>query len=336
MSARCRPLDSRGGHIFCGFLPLASVIIKKTVRRGSGKPRDGKMTIRKIGALLLTLSMALCLCACAEEEPNAGKYICTGASALGVESRVEMLFPKGALLELGSGGKGRITLNGESGTLSWSLDGGALRIETGGTVSSGRLENGIIDLALPGGVTLHFEKEEAAAPAESTAPAIPFEGDLYGWWSVENGEGQWSAMDGLWYDCCAELCADGAGGALLRFWDEDGSREKPMAEVNFSIDGNGVLTSLGGYFWQSDIQAGEWILDPERSPFEDMLCLENGRYQGAEGSYDYRFYLRPWGRSWDDVEAAEPEMLPYFYDDWYLPLADSGAPMPDEIAPDED
>ena len=67
-----------------------------------------------------------------------------------------------------------------------------------------------------------------------------------------------------------------------------------------------------------------------------MLCLENGRYQGAEGSYDYRFYLRPWGRSWDDVEAAEPEMLPYFYDDWYLPLADSGAPMPDEIAPDED
>ena len=45
----------------------------------------------------------------------------------------------------------------------------------------------------------------------------------------------------------------------------------------------------------------------------------------------YSIYLRPWGESWEDVRADDEELLPYYYDDWYLPLIETGASMPEVI-----
>ena len=53
-----------------------------------------------------------------------------------------------------------------------------------------------------------------------------------------------------------------------------------------------------------------------------------GTVQDGEDSYDYTIVLRPWGKIWDDVEE---DLLPYYYDDWYLPLIEAGAEMPDYI-----
>ena len=34
---------------------------------------------------------------------------------------------------------------------------------------------------------------------------------------------------------------------------------------------------------------------------------------------------------WEDVRADNESLLPYFYDDWYLPLIESGASVPNVI-----
>ena len=41
-------------------------------------------------------------------------------------------------------------------------------------------------------------------------------------------------------------------------------------------------------------------------------------------------YLRPWGSLWPDEE----DRLPYYYEDWYLPLIESGEEMPDVLGPE--
>ena len=54
-----------------------------------------------------------------------------------------------------------------------------------------------------------------------------------------------------------------------------------------------------------------------------------------DGSFDYSIYLRPWGRTWEDINATQPGLLPYFYYDWYLPMLAQGESMPDKFsAPD--
>ena len=36
-------------------------------------------------------------------------------------------------------------------------------------------------------------------------------------------------------------------------------------------------------------------------------------------------------RRWEDVRAKDESLLPYYYDDWYLPLIEAGGSMPDQI-----
>ena len=47
-------------------------------------------------------------------------------------------------------------------------------------------------------------------------------------------------------------------------------------------------------------------------------------------SFDYEIYLRPWGTEWEDVRSADisempyDDMMPAYYDSWYLPLIKDG------------
>ncbi len=64
-------------------------------------------------------------------------------------------------------------------------------------------------------------------------------------------------------------------------------------------------------------------------PYHDMICI-SGVYiptqRGSGGSFVYTIYL-PWGMDWEDVRAADESLLPYYYDDWYLPLIEAGGSM---------
>ena len=95
----------------------------------------------------------------------------------------------------------------------------------------------------------------------------------------------------------------------------------------------GTARTLGGSFWLAELAPDEWTLDPAAYGFENMLVVDDGHYESDEGSFDYMLVLRPWGTDWSDVEAAAPALLPYFYNDWYLPQIESGASMPDAFDP---
>lgn len=279
--------------------------------------------------LLCALLLGI-FCACGGTDEHAGVYVCTGASVQGQELPPEAVYPAGAELRLESGGRGTLTVNGEGGEIRWSLKDGNFTLDTGSESSFGTFEDGVISLSLfDSGVLLRFVKQggETEDGEADDASWQAFSGGWYGWWKIENSDG---AFPESWFDCCAMLIPGEDGGAVLTLWDEDSSQNAPMALVKLKLDENGKAVSSGGWFWYAELGEGEWTLDTASAPLPDMLCLQ-GCHESGQGIFDYTIYLRPWGMLWEDAEQDAPDMLPYHYFDWYLPLIGDGADMPGEI-----
>ena len=138
----------------------------------------------------------------------------------------------------------------------------------------------------------------------------------YGWWEVSDSTGR---MPDSWRDCCAQL-RPGDFGPELRLWDEDGSREEPLAVLQMRWDGSRFL-SQSGFFLLEQQGEGAWVLEPDASPLEF-----SGNYRQGEESFSYHVLLRPWGQEWSGEQR-----LPFRYNDWYLPLIGSGEAMPERI-----
>ena len=127
-----------------------------------------------------------------------------------------------------------------------------------------------------------------------------------------------------------EIGSDYMGTVTL--WDEDYSRSNPMVDAAVSLNSagtgeHGTMMSEGGWFTDIRLEHADWIVDPGLSEFDAMICID-GWYENGDDEYRYEIYLRPWGTYWDDV--AE-EGRPYLYDDWYIPLIEKNALMPDVI-----
>ena len=136
--------------------------------------------------------------------------------------------------------------------------------------------------------------------------------------------------------CFARISVDADGDGTLTLWDESMSAASPMGEVSVVVspgeDGAmGTLASTGGTFWLAVIGEGEWTLNPTAYGFENMLVVDAAHYASDEGSFDYTIVLRPWGTVWSDVESVASELLPYYYNDWYLPAIEAGEEMPDSL-----
>ena len=125
--------------------------------------------MKKIIAFLLTLAMLLSLAACggsAEEDPNAGKYLGTTAKAFGMVMPMTDIYEGETWLELRSGGRGTIMLDGDSFPMKWSLEGDIFTLTIDGEDSVGTLEDGVIIVDLMDmGVEMTFVKEGMEPPA---------------------------------------------------------------------------------------------------------------------------------------------------------------------------
>lgn len=160
--------------------------------------------------------------------------------------------------------------------------------------------------------------------------------DWYGWWYIEDGYGEWADSTGNWWDCCATMRVDADGYSTIELWDEDFARYDLMSFAEgwlYSYDDGdeGYLLMENGYFMESSVDY--WDVDPVYSDYDQLLTID-GYYEDPNNSdnfFYYTIYLRPWGYIWSDVEANEPENLPYFYYDWYLPAIEAGMSMPDVI-----
>ena len=183
---------------------------------------------------------------------------------------------------------------------------------------------------------------EPVDPSLHTATQAEFwNGDWYGWWIIESGTGDYALSEGGWWDACAHIDLGEDGSGTLTLWDDSCEAGEYIAQASVQAEADlttsGRLVSTDGSFLNCPLTGADaWYIDaaaPESMPYHDMICI-SGVYTDPEGSgssFVYTIYLRPWGMDWEDVRAADESLLPYYYDDWYLPLIEAGGSMPDQI-----
>lgn len=194
-----------------------------------------------------------------------------------------------------------------------------------------------------------LSREASADSTGSTDTTLPaptgdalldwWNGAWYGWWTMTGCSGAYESMEGKWWDTCAVIDIGSDYTGTVTIWDEEYSRADPMSEASVTLNSAGVgehgtVMSESGYFTNLPLEHADWIIDPavnRRFPdVENMICIE-GWYEDGDDEFYYEVYLRPWGQLWDDFAADYPDDIPYYYDDWYLPLVESGSAMPDAI-----
>lgn len=196
-----------------------------------------------------------------------------------------------------------------------------------GTRAPYTMENGELVLDIEG-TLFHFVPGEGSAPTTEVTVADPnslayYAGDYYGWWLYEDVVVGDQELQGYWWDCCMTLEFTGEDTFYLVIWDEDLDKTDPLAEVEGYVtinDGVAEFTSESGYFFDTTVGYGDWTFTSNDTIYENTIGF-NAYYAGSDLEIDCYFLLRPWGIIWDDVEEAD---LPYYYEDWYLPLIEEG------------
>ena len=261
--------------------------------------------------LALALALLLCLSACGQGDPACGRWTCVSAETGELSVPAALLSAEPVLLRLSAAGIGTLSLDGSEGSLRWTREEGQLFLLLEESRIPCTMEEDRLLLELQPGLTLCFVRGDRAAE-----PAVGESLSWYGWWEVSDSTGR---MPDSWRDCCAQL-RPGDFGPELRLWDEDGSREEPLAVLQMRWDGSRFL-SQSGFFLLEQQGEGAWVLEPDASPLEF-----SGNYRQGEESFSYHVLLRPWGQEWSGEQR-----LPFRYNDWYLPLIGSGEAMPERI-----
>lgn len=154
-----------------------------------------------------------------------------------------------------------------------------------------------------------------------------WEGDWFGWWGISEADGYYADFEGYTWDACARISAKSDLTGSIEIWDE-ANDNVCLADVSFTQQGGTVHGSMvfeSGEFMDLVITGGDIVCDPADMAVEDLICIE-GTYTDSDGSYTFAAYLRPWGTDWSDLsEGAYPDL----YYDWYLPLIEANAEMPD-------
>ena len=193
--------------------------------------------------------------------------------------------------------------------------------------------------------------EPVDVPATPAADYGWWEGEWYGWWCVKDGTGVFENLNDLAWDAYAEINVYYDGTGIITLWDTETSRNSPLMTCWLTFepgtDERGAMVADTGSFFDSGswlpnwsvnaepIAARDWISDSGNSTvshFDDMIEIV-GKYVDpyySTESFTYHIYLRPWGTLWEDVKTGDTsgciyrDMMPLYYDGWYLPLLEKG------------
>jgi len=200
--------------------------------------------------------------------------------------------------------------------------------------------------------------EEPVSESQS-AYADYWAGDWYGWWVADSAEGVYEELAelGICFDVCANIEVYDDDTGYVKIWDTETSdsegRYLATCDVIFGegVTDAGCMMSESGIFFDTDtwiahlpstpgaITHADWIVDAGASSvshFDHMIEIE-ARYvdpEDEDNRIDYLIYLRPWGMDWEDVKYGDTEdcvfsnMMPIYYEDWYLPLLAMGVTEP--------
>ena len=275
----------------------------------------------------------------------------------------EEIFEEGFTIELFSNGKCQATISKETETCRYELDdNGNIDImlydgEMHGVLTDNKI---VFKNVFDSDMDLIFYKEGTVVPAvevpaATEAPAIDtpvataepvesayswWDGDWYGWWIAYNAGGDYEDFVDSWADVCATIYVDGDTG-LVDIWDDTCEEGENIAYVDVTFkpgkSDKGRMLSESGYFLFTDVNSGDWVVDPGDSfvsRFDQMICIRAvaADPENSDNWIDYMIFLRPWGMSWEDVRSDDCEdmpyttMMPYYYDDWYVPHMDGAMP----------
>lgn len=235
-------------------------------------------------------------------------------------------------------GQGKITIPEESETLSYTLEDELMVVEIEGDryiFTRGQGAAPEINWSSLGGTT----GGDPGAPTEPTTDdGNWWSGKWYGWIAISNGSEAYEDAIGTCDDCVAtiEVYDDDTGYVKLTFTDEEALG---WADVSFGPGTTeaGCMMSQEGSIFATEISYADWIVDPGASvvsELENMICIDGTAYDEDGDWYSYYIFLRPWGMTWEDVRVIDTtdmpfdDMMPLYYDDWYLPQMENGAPVP--------
>jgi len=297
-----------------------------------------------IAAIFMVFSFSACS---AQNEEILGIYTCARLELDGEDFYVLDVYPNGCVLQLSKWGQAWLDIDENRFYGRWELEEDNFILDINGEISQGKLKDGVCILSLAeNGMEHSFLREGANLPEKSASVQLQsyltpqqefWNGDWYGHWSISNAQGRWQDHSGQRFDCFARFDVDEQGEGKMIFWDEIQDSYHPIAVAEISVvqeknaPNTGIVLTTGGNFLDAEFQPRQWRADPEAFPFDSIFYVENAHYEGEDGAFDYTIILRPWGRTWEDVEASEPDMLPFFYHDWYLPYLSAGSSMPDSF-----
>ena len=168
-------------------------------------------------------------------------------------------------------------------------------------------------------------------------PREYFEGDWYGWMTVDGRTDFWKQIDGEVYDIMCKVEMDDDNFGTVTIFDAGMPYEKPMARVKVVVNDSGSDPKKGymtddnsGFFLDGDFDMhNKWDIDPGATDWSNYMMIAGTYVDGnEEDAMDYVFHFKKWGDDWSDF----PQKPPHF--DWYKKLIDAGEPMP--AAPPED
>lgn len=227
--------------------------------------------MKRLFALLLALVIVLSLAACGggseEVDPNAGKYIGVSAAVGGFSMPMSDIYPGETWIELKSGGKGDIMLDGDSYSLKWTLEGEDITISLEGVDSVGTLKNGTIVVDLMNmGCVMTFQKE--GTEAVQTEAAITYnDAGYYDLIRIDGAteessvsEEDMALVKSMGMGMYLELLPDGTG---VLFMDEEMPVTWVDGTVNFTDDNMSIHYTL---------ENGDLVLDM----LESILVFRKG------------------------------------------------------------
>ena len=285
--------------------------------------------MKKLVSLLLVLCLTLGFTACTGKKGSdyVGSWVAVKYEVWGEEWSIED-GGEGWLI-LNEDGTGSMSHMGDLQDVKWKASGKSFKLTDGNDLNYTIKYDGetlSVDFM---GMVMYLVRGEIGASqvGGDTVEACSLEGDWYGWWIIAEATDGYSESLNDWWDICATISFDDSGYGTIDLWDEDYTRSDLLGSVELERISETSASSGSGIFCNAEIVPGEWQLDMDESDLPNCVSF-SGAYKDEYGSFEYYVYLRAWGQLWDDEDENN---LPYYYNDWYLPLIEAGSAMPDYI-----